>query len=103
MIQSVSAADKTVEAVIDPGYASKSMSIGPVGWLLQARGRVKAPRRELDRRYHLFMRQMKPLHNLVDRGSHFQIVKNNGYRRPPVPEYPCAAALAGDALHGGAL
>ena len=35
---------------------SKSMSIDPVGGLLQSRGRVKAPRRELNYGYYLFMR-----------------------------------------------
>jgi hypothetical protein len=49
------------------------------------------------------MRQVEPLHNLVDRGSHFQIVEDYGDGRPRVPEYPGAAALAGDALHGGTL
>jgi len=42
------------------------MSIDHVSWLLQSGEHVKAPRREPDHRYHLFMRQMKPFHNLVD-------------------------------------
>src|ERR1700675_1801406 len=81
---------------------SKSMSIGHLG-RRRDRRRVQAPRREFDHRYNLFTRQMEPLHNLVDRRSHFQVVKDNGNRRPRVPEYPGATALAGDALHGGAL
>jgi hypothetical protein len=81
---------------------SKSMSIGHLGGR-RGRRRVKTPRRKFDHRYNLFMRQMEPVHNLADRGAHFQIVKDNGNRRSRVPEHPCAAALAGNALYGGAL
>src|ERR1019366_722629 len=81
---------------------SKSMSIGHLGGRREGR-RVQASRREFDHRHNLLMRQMEPLHNLADRGSHFQIVKDNGNRRPRVPEYPRATPLAGDALHRGAL
>jgi hypothetical protein len=41
------------------------------------RQRVKASRRKFDHGDHLFVGQMKPLHDFVDRGSYFQIVKNN--------------------------
>src|ERR1039457_2676131 len=81
---------------------SKSMSIGHGGGRRDGR-RVKAPRRKFDHGYNLFTRQMEPLHNLVDRGAHFKIVKDDGNRGPRVPEDPGTAALAGDALHGGAL
>jgi len=55
---------------------SKSMSIDRLDWLLHGR-RVKASRREFDYQHNLFMRQVEPVHNLFDRGSHFQIVKDN--------------------------
>src|SRR5271157_1212319 len=55
---------------------SKSMSIDRWGGGLYL-WRVKASRRKFDHGHHLFLGQMKPLHNLVDRGSHFQIVKDN--------------------------
>src|SRR5258708_321022 len=82
---------------------SKSMSISLLGGLRQTRWRVKASRREFDHCHNLFLGQMEPLHNLVDRGSRFQIVENNGNRCPRISEYPCATALAGDVLYGGAL
>jgi hypothetical protein len=78
------------------------MSIGHLGGLLHS-WRVKASRRKFDHGNHLFMGQMKPFHDLADRGSYLQIVKNNGNRRPRIPEYPCATTLSGDALHGRAL
>jgi hypothetical protein len=56
------------------------MSIDRGNWRLQNRGRVKAPRRELDNRYHLLMRQMEPFHNFVNRG--FRRV-SMGYRTIP--------------------
>jgi hypothetical protein len=52
------------------------MSIDPWGGGLHRR-RVKASRRKFDHGNHLLVGQMKPLHNLVDRGSCFQIVKDN--------------------------
>src|ERR1039458_5075277 len=67
---------------------SKSMSIGH--WGGRDGRRVQTPRREFDHGYNLFMRQVEPLHNLVDRGSHFQIVEDYGDGRPRVPEYPIA-------------
>ena len=78
------------------------MSIGHLGGRWDGR-RVQAARREFDYGDNLFMRQMEPFRNFVDRSSHFQIVEDNGNGRPRVPEYPGATALAGDALHGGAL
>jgi hypothetical protein len=79
------------------------MSINRFGGLRRDRWRVKASSREFDHRHNLLMRQMEPIHNLADRSAHFEIVKYDGNRRPGIPKYPCAAALAGDALHGGTL
>src|ERR1019366_6784246 len=81
---------------------SKSMSIEHLKGGRDGR-RVQASRREFDHGYNLFMRQVEPLHHLGDRGSYFQIVEDDRNRRPRVPEYPRTAALAGDALYGGAL
>jgi hypothetical protein len=77
------------------------MSIDRLRRLL--RGRVKATGRKLDHRYNLFMRQMEPVHDFADRGPDLQIVKDNGNRRPRIPEYPCAAASVRNAFDGGAL
>src|ERR1017187_7820329 len=55
---------------------SKSMSIGHGDGGLH-RKRIKASRRKFNHRNHLFAGQMKPLHDLADRGSHFQIVEDN--------------------------
>src|ERR1035437_4843635 len=55
---------------------SKSMSIDCWGGGLR-RWHVKASRRKFDHGKHLFVGQMKPLHDLADRGSDFQIVKDN--------------------------
>jgi hypothetical protein len=41
------------------------------------RWRVEASRRKFDDGNHLFVGQVKPFHDVVDRGSYFQIVKNN--------------------------
>jgi hypothetical protein len=78
------------------------MSIGPLGGRRDRR-LVEAPRCKFDYRYNLFMGQMEPIHNLADRCAHFQIVKDDRNWRPRVPEYPRAAALAWNALNGGAL
>ncbi len=66
-------------------------------------GCIKTTRCKFDHRNNLLMRQMKPLHNLANRGPGFQIVEDNGNRRPTITEYPSAATLARDALHGGTL
>ncbi len=81
---------------------SKSMSIDHLR-CRRDRNYVQASRREFDHRDHLFMRQMKPVHNLADRGTHFQIVENDRDGRPGVPKHPCTAALSGHAFHGGTL
>jgi hypothetical protein len=78
---------------------SKSMSISHL-IRRRDRRRVKAPSREFDHRDNLFMGQMEPINNFADRGPYFQIVEDNGNRRTRVSEYPCAAALAGNALYG---
>jgi hypothetical protein len=78
------------------------MSLRQLGGLGD-RGNVQASRRKLYHRNNLFTRQMEPLHNLVDRSSHYQIVEDNLNRRSRVAKYPSAAALAGDALHRGTL
>src|ERR1035441_845040 len=64
---------------------SKSMGIGH--WGGRDGRRVQTPRREFDHGYNLFMRQVEPLHNLVDRGSHFQIVEDYGDGRPRSEEH----------------
>src|SRR5271165_2721188 len=80
---------------------SKSMGIDHLDrW---DRRSVQAPRREFDHRDNLFTRQMEPIHNLADRGSHFQVVKDDGNRRPRVPEHPCSAAFPGNAFDSGTL
>ncbi len=83
--------------------ARAKISIDRLSGLVRNRRSIEAPCREFDHSNNLLMRQMKPLHDLRDGGSHFQIVKDNGNRRPRVAKHPCAAALAGDALHGRAL
>jgi hypothetical protein len=52
------------------------MSIDPGGGGLD-RWRVKASGRKFDHGDHLFVGQMKPIHDLLDRGPRFQIVKDN--------------------------
>jgi len=79
---------------------SKRTSIGRLGGGLNRRGRVKTPSSEFEYRYHLFPRDMKPVHNFVDGGSRFQILKHSRNRRPGISKHPCTAALAGNALHG---
>jgi hypothetical protein len=78
------------------------MSIGHLGGRRDG-WRVQAPRSEFDYGDNLFMRQMEPFRNFVDRSSHFQIVEDNGDGRPRVPENPGATALAGNAFYGGTL
>src|ERR1039458_10553086 len=55
---------------------SKSMSIGHWGGRL-CRKRIKASRRKFNHCNHLFVGQLEPLHDLADRGTHLQNVKDN--------------------------
>jgi hypothetical protein len=52
------------------------MRIEPWGGGLSGR-RIEASSRELNDGGHLFVGQVKPLHDFADRGSCFQIVKHN--------------------------
>ena len=79
------------------------MSIDRLGVGLHYGRRVKTPRREFEHRRHLFPRDVKPVHHLADSRSRFQIVEHYGNGRSGVPEYPSAATLAGNALHGRAV
>src|SRR6266550_2353911 len=50
---------------------SRRMSIDRLGGGLRRRGHVKTSRCEFKYCYHLFPRDMKPVHNFVDGGSRF--------------------------------
>jgi hypothetical protein len=52
------------------------MSIKPWGGRLSG-WRIEASSRELNDGGHLFVGQVKPIHDFADRGSGFQIVKHN--------------------------
>ena len=82
---------------------SKRMSIGKLGLLLCRSWRVEAPGCELDYGGDLFTGKMEPFHDLVDGGSHFEIVEDDGDGRPRVLKDPRAAALSWDAFDGWAL
>src|SRR5579863_10013991 len=82
---------------------SKSMRIDRPGWLVRGRGRIQTSRREFQHRYHLFPRDVEPLHDFVNGGSGFQVFKHNRNRHTGIPKQPGSAHLAGDALHGGTL
>jgi hypothetical protein len=60
-------------------------------------------RREFNHDDDLLVGQMEPLHNLADRGAHFQIIEHHGNRRSFVAEDPSATSLAGNTFHSGAL
>jgi hypothetical protein len=60
-------------------------------------------RREFNHGDDLLVGQVEPLHNLADRGAHFQIIEHHGNRRSCVPEDPCATSLAGNTFHSGTM
>jgi hypothetical protein len=43
------------------------------------------------------------LHDFFHSQASFQILEHRGNRHPGILKHPCAADLAGDALHGRAL
>ena len=67
------------------------------------RGRVETPRGKFKHSDHLFVREMKPLGDLVNRGSRFQIFEHERHRHSGVPEEPRPADFAGDAFDRGAF
>jgi hypothetical protein len=79
------------------------MSIDHVSRRLRGTGRVKTPRREFEHRDYLFMRYVEPVHNFLNGGTRFQVLKHGRNRHSGISKYPRATALAGDAFHGWAL
>jgi len=66
-------------------------------------GRVEASRSELQYGLNLLARNVKPVHDFLDAGSCFQILKHCSDWHPCVSKNSRAAALAWDALHRWAL
>src|SRR5580658_2657664 len=64
---------------------------------------VRAASGKFKHRDDLLTGQMKPFRNLVNGGARFQIFKDYGHGHTGILEYPCAADLARNTLHGGAL
>ena len=61
-----------------------------------------AARRELQNGLHLLSCNTEFFHELVN--AHIlKVFKNRRHRRARAAKNPCAAALSGDAFHGGAL
>lgn len=71
--------------------------------LLQGWGRVEASRCEFQHGDDLLPGHVKPLHDFVDRGPGFELLKDEGDRHARVLENPRATHLSGDAFHGWAL
>src|ERR1700688_2958330 len=64
---------------------------------------IETSRRKFKHGYNLFPVQVEPLHDLVNGGPGFEVFKHNRNRHPGILKHPCAAHLAGNALHGGTL
>ena len=83
---------------------SKRTRIGQLSWFLRQGGRrVETAGREFKHTYDLLPSEVEPLHDFLDAGARFEVLKDDGNRHAGVAKDPGAADLAGDAFDGGAL